>query len=183
MKTIGIISDTHTRPGSTRQIPRRVFEAFEDVDFILHAGDLTHLHVLLDLEAIAPTFGVQGNNDDWGVLDKLPVSRLLTVENCNIGLVHGHVPHGARASRLDIAGNTQTAGNALSHFLDNGVPTVDCVIFGHSHYPVIYWHEIGDRKVLLFNPGSPNDRRYGPHYGIGILRVDGKELSPELILW
>ena len=183
MKTIGIISDTHIRPGSARQMPARVFDDFAGVDFILHGGDLTDVSVLSDLETIAPTFGVHGNNDDWGVLDKLPATRFLTVEGCNLGLVHGHVPRGPRAPALNVPGNTHTAGNALSHFLDNGVPTVDCVIFGHSHLPVIFWHEIAGRNVLLFNPGSPTDRRYSPHFGLGLLRVDGTRLDSELILW
>lgn len=183
MKTIGIISDTHLRSGGKRQLPTRVFEAFAGVDFILHGGDLTDVNVLLDLEAIAPTFGVHGNNDGWDALDKLPATRFLTIEGCNLGLVHGHVPAGSRAPSLNAPGNTQTAGNALSHFLDNGVPTADCVIFGHSHRPIIFWHEVGGRKILLFNPGSPTDRRYSPHFGLGILRVDGTTLDPELILW
>jgi putative phosphoesterase len=183
MTTIGIISDTHIRPGGSRQLPARVFEVFQGVDFILHGGDLTSINVLLDLEAIAPAFGVQGNNDDWGAISKLPATRSLTVEGCNIGMVHGHVPAGARAPRLEIPGNTQTAGNALSHFLDQGVPTADCVVFGHSHRPVIHWHEVEGCKILLFNPGSPTDRRYAPQYGLGLLRVTGTHLEPELITW
>jgi uncharacterized protein len=184
MKTIGVISDTHIRPGFGRQLPARIFDDFAGVDFILHAGDLTHINVLLDLEAIAPAFGVHGNNDDWHALDKLPATRFLTIEKCNIGLVHGHVPQGVRAPKLNVPGNTQTAGNALSHFLDeSGIPTVDCVIFGHSHRPIIFWHEIAGRKILLFNPGSPTDRRYAPDYSLGLLRVDGATLSPELITW
>lgn len=184
MKTIGLISDTHIRAGSKRQLPERVFEAFAGVDFILHGGDVTGDSVITDLQTIAPVFGVHGNNDDWDVLDKWPATRFLTIEKCDIGLVHGHLPRGSRAPALSVPGNTQTAGNALSHFLDdNGAPTADCVIFGHSHRPIIFWHEVANRKILLFNPGSPTDRRYAPQYGLGILRVEGATLSPELILW
>lgn len=183
MKTIGIISDTHIRAGGKRQLPTKVFDVFADVDFILHGGDVTEESVISDLETIAPVFGVHGNNDDWNVLDKWPATRFLTIEKCNIGLVHGHVAKG-RSKPLDIAGNRETAGNALSNFLDeNGVPTADCIIFGHSHRPIIFWHEIAGRKILLFNPGSPTDRRYAPHFGLGLLHVDNNDLKPELILW
>ena len=183
MTTIGIISDTHIRTGGTRQLPAKVFEVFKDVDFILHGGDVTSEDVISDLQTIAPVFGVHGNNDDWNVLDKWPATRFLTIEKCNIGLVHGHLSKG-RATPLEIAGNRETSGNALSNFLDeNGAPTADCIIFGHSHRPVIFWHEIAGRKILLFNPGSPTDRRYAPQFGLGLLRVDGALLEPELILW
>lgn len=183
MKTIGIISDTHIRTGGKRQLPEKVFDTFEGVDFILHGGDVTDESVITDLETIAPVWGVHGNNDDWNVLDKWPATRFLTIEECKIGLVHGHLSRG-RSKALDIAGNRDTSGNALSHFLDeSGVPTVDCVIFGHSHRPIIHWHEIGEQKILLFNPGSPTDRRYAPQFGLGLLRVNGEELTPELILW
>ena len=46
-----------------------------------------------------------------------------------------------------------------------------------------FLHEVAGRKILLFNPGSPTDRRYAPHYGLGILRIDGTQLDPELITW
>jgi putative phosphoesterase len=183
MKTIGIISDTHIRAGGRRQLPQKVFEVFAGVDFILHGGDVTDESVITDLEAIAPLYGVHGNNDGWGVLDKWPATQFSTVEECAIGLVHGHLAKG-RSAPLDIPGNRETAGHALSHFLDeSGAPTADCVIFGHSHRPAIHWHEVKGRKILLFNPGSPTDRRYAPQFGLGLLHVDNHQLKPELILW
>ena len=75
MTTIGIISDTHIRAGGKRQFPARVFETFEGMDFILHGGDLTDEMVLADLEVLAPTFGVRGNNDGWIPLSRLPLTR------------------------------------------------------------------------------------------------------------
>ena len=35
---IGVISDTHI-PERAKKIPDKVYELFEDVDLILHAGD------------------------------------------------------------------------------------------------------------------------------------------------
>jgi uncharacterized protein len=35
--------------------------------------------------------------------------------------------------------------------------------------------ELGDR-VLLFNPGSPTDKRINPVFSYGIIRIDGKRI-------
>ena len=50
---IGLISDTHI-PDRAREIPQKVFETFDNVDLILHAGDLTSPKVIEELEKIAP---------------------------------------------------------------------------------------------------------------------------------
>lgn len=54
---IGIISDTH---GLVRP---EVYEAFEGVDLILHAGDIGSLDVIIELEPVAPVRAVVGNID------------------------------------------------------------------------------------------------------------------------
>src|SRR5690606_24090966 len=89
MKTIGVISDTHISTGSTRAIPTQVFEAFENVDLILHGGDVTDQSVLDTLSTLAPVVVVRGNND-FGDLSELPPSLRLEIENVIIGLAHGH---------------------------------------------------------------------------------------------
>lgn len=63
MSLVGIISDTHGR------ISDEALEALAGVDVIIHAGDIGSLDVLMELEAIAPTIAVLGNNDhnvDYG---------------------------------------------------------------------------------------------------------------------
>ncbi|MGD0977620.1 MAG: metallophosphoesterase family protein [Candidatus Bathyarchaeia archaeon] len=52
-KTVGVISDTHV-PDRARRIPERVFKVFENVDFIVHAGDLVQFSVIDELERLAP---------------------------------------------------------------------------------------------------------------------------------
>ena len=56
VKTIGLISDTHI-PKRAMCVPKRVFEIFENVDYIIHAGDLVELSVIDELEQIAPVLG------------------------------------------------------------------------------------------------------------------------------
>ncbi len=50
-KVVGLISDTHV-PVRAREIPKAVFKVFEDVDYIVHAGDLVELPVIDDLESL-----------------------------------------------------------------------------------------------------------------------------------
>ncbi len=180
MTTIGVISDTHIKVGGKKQIPPEVFAAFENVDLILHAGDLNILQVIGDLEAIAPVVAVYGNNCDWDVLHALPQARELQIENVKIGLTHGDVGLNAQGEPT-FAMSTRLA--ALSHF-----PDADCIVFGHSHRPLIDWIELADkdgnlRPVLLLNPGSATKKRGAPHHSCGILRINGHEIEPQLITW
>ena len=50
---------------------KRVFEIFQNVDYIIHAGDLVELAVVDELEQLAPVLAVHGN------MDGIEVSRLL----------------------------------------------------------------------------------------------------------
>jgi putative phosphoesterase len=182
MTTIGIISDTHIRAGGKRQLPPRVFDDFNGVSLILHGGDLTSEHVLTDLETIAPVLAVYGNNDGWELTARLPQARRIPVEDCIIGLTHGDLSANNQTVRpLEFAGNRYAAAQAWSHFEHDG--DISCVVFGHSHRSLCAWHEVAGKRVLMFNPGSPTDKRYGPHYSLGLLRVDGRKIEGEIISW
>lgn len=180
MTLIGVVSDTHVKEGGKRVLAPRLFEVFRGVDFILHAGDLNTLQVVSDLEVLAPVFAVYGNNCDWDVLRGTPQIREMTVEGANIGLVHGDepAPGAVLKSGLDDA-NSLAAACALSHF-----PTADCVVFGHSHWPLIHWKKrAGGGHVLLFNPGSAGQKRKAEQFSCGLLRVEGDKLEAELVTW
>ena len=71
VKTVGVISDTHV-PTRARHLPRRVFQVFEEVELILHAGDLVELSVVRELEKLAPVLAVHGNMDGPEVRAELP---------------------------------------------------------------------------------------------------------------
>ena len=47
-------------------------------------------------------------------------------------------------------------------------PDADVVVFGHSHAPM---NEEGGPGQLLFNPGSPTQRRAQPVHTLGELRI------------
>ncbi len=180
MKRLGIISDTHLSETGKRALPPRVFELFRGVDFIIHAGDFTSRRAISDLETIAPLVGVRGNNDPAHL--ELPRSRRLEVEGAVIGLAHGDRGQNLHEHPLgQFRGNNSTAANALSLF--EFEDDVSCLIFGHSHNPLIAWHRVRGREMLLFNPGSPTDKRWGPHYACGILQIDEDRLEPQLFTW
>lgn len=155
---IGVLSDTHI-PRRARVIPSEVFEGFSGVELIIHAGDLVSPEVLSELSVIAPVHAVYGNMDPPEVRQLLPRTRTVEVGDWRIGVVHGDGKAGTTVQR---------ARRAFDE--------VHCVVFGHSHRPLCERQEDG---VLLFNPGSPTDRRSSPWFSYGILTlsaagVDGK---------
>lgn len=87
---IAVLSDTHLRPG--KSLPGFVWEHLNQVDMILHAGDLTNMGLLEDLSSLAPVRAVSGNCDGWDVA--LPDRDIIECEGVNIGLIHGHVGKG-----------------------------------------------------------------------------------------
>ena len=69
---IGLISDTHI-PEARDSLWPHVYELFDGVDYILHAGDIYDIHVIDELHKIAPTYAARGNGDDGsGGRAKLP---------------------------------------------------------------------------------------------------------------
>jgi len=151
---IGVISDTHIP--RFRRLPEGVFQHFADVECIIHAGDLSILSVIAELETLAPVIAVQGNVEREEVVLTLPIKREVMVGHCRIGIVHilGESKHFARTARQEF-------------------PQASVVVFGHSHVPYNQEHD----GQLLFNPGSANDRRHQPMCSIGTLYVDDEEMS------
>jgi len=161
---IGVIADTHIYPGSRRQVPDQVIDLFQRarIDLVIHLGDANTRSVLEDLAHIAPLIAVHGNNDDEELSVILPETTRFQVGTHRFGVLHGH---GGRSARH--LATERYAGE------------VDCVLFGHSHQPLI--EQVGD--LVLFNPGSATDRRWHEHFGIGIVDVTADRIEPELILY
>jgi putative phosphoesterase len=156
---IGVISDTHIR-SSSKLLPNIIYEVFDGVDMILHAGDILIEEVIIELETIATVYVVAGNNDGYDLLDKYGPKRIIEVNGKRIGLTHG-------------TSRGRTFMNAYFEFSEE---KVDCVVYGHSHKP---HNEVID-GVLFFNPGSPTAKWFEPRYSLGLLYVD-KEIRGEII--
>src|SRR4030043_1772762 len=85
-KTVGLIADTHV-PARARCIPKMVFKIFENVDFIVHAGDLVRLSVIDELEQLAPVLAVHGNMDGPEVSGALPKINSLKIYGWKKGVI------------------------------------------------------------------------------------------------
>lgn len=161
---LGIVSDTHGSPPPSRRLFDFVAEFFSraGVDLILHAGDAGHVSVIETLEIAAPVVAVRGNADPLDLIEALPDRVWLEAGARTVLLLHGH--HG------------KTAVKAARAAAD---PAIDAIVFGHSHKPLL------DREgtTMLFNPGSPVERRWNPHFGLGLIRIADEAIEPELILF
>lgn len=156
---IGLISDTHI-PDRMKELPEKVFEAFKDVEMILHAGDVTSYEVIEKLEEIAPVTAIQGNTDRIVGLN-LPKTAVVEAEELKIGVIHGEVYPRADTQQL--------------HYLAKQLD-VDILVSGHSHQPKV--EKVED--VLLINPGSPTVPRLADRT-VMILEINKKEVDVELV--
>ena len=180
MQRIGVISDTHLKDIHAHRLPDAVYQTFDAVDIILHAGDINALWVIEELQKMAPVQAVLGNTDDPKVLLDIPLSRRFAVEDSVIGLTHGHIMREPRLKPvLQASGNMQTAASALSHFQFED--DVNCIVFGHSHFPLLCEYELAGRKVLLLNPGSATQKRAAPHCGCAVIIVEGNNVRADLV--
>ncbi|RXZ80113.1 metallophosphoesterase [Paenibacillaceae bacterium] len=149
---IGVVSDTHM-PRRGKKLPPRLVEAFGKVDLIVHAGDWTLPEVIPLFQALAPLEGVAGNNDGPAIVKRFGRSKIIEAQSKRIGIVHGD-------------GSGRTAADTA--FRTFSKQAVDVIIFGHSHIPLLEERS----GILLFNPGSPTDKRKQAQYSFGLLRID-----------
>jgi len=152
MNKIGVLSDTHI-PKKAKKLPEIVLRTFKSVDHIIHAGDILSIDVIMELEALAPVTAVAGNVDPPELRKLLGEKRIINFGRFRIGIFHGH------------GSKSNTLGRAVECFKDD---VVDCIIFGHSHIPYCDYYQ----KTLMFNPGSPTDKRRNKQYSFGIMEYN-----------
>jgi uncharacterized protein len=147
--SVGIVADTHVGE-VLPSLPPGVAAAFAGCELILHAGDITDLAVLADLERVAPVVAVQGDHDREAGID-LPRDRVVEVAGRRIGLTHGD--RNELVQRLAIAQTLVTGRLQLAGFHRDMVRRfrrVDCVVHGHLHLPL----QAMVGKVLVVSPGA-----------------------------
>jgi putative phosphoesterase len=162
--TIGVVADTHINRHGVRRLPPQVPDLFSrfGVGLVLHAGDANTLSVLATLGEVAPVLAVTGNNDDAELREFVPESVEFEVGPFRFAMLHGH-------------GGVTARSEARRRFAGR----VDCVVYGHSHRPLIE----REAATILFNPGSATDRRWGEHFGVGLIYVTQDTIDPELVLF
>jgi uncharacterized protein len=153
MKII-VLSDTHL-PKRNRGLPPRLLEELQDVDLIIHAGDWQTIDVYHQLQTYGKVEGVYGNVDNDDVTGLLSSKKIVEAGRFRIGITHGHGK-----------GKT-TEKRAIAAFEGE---KVDCIIFGHSHIPVKRYED----NLLIFNPGSPTDKRRQKFFSFGVISLSDK---------
>ncbi|HEX5574813.1 MAG TPA: metallophosphoesterase family protein [Gemmatimonadales bacterium] len=143
---LGVIADTH---GLLRP---EVFQAFAEVDHILHAGDIGPVDLLTELESLAPVTAVYGNTDHDEVRDQLPQVAAIELEGFDIVVTHG-----------------DQLGSPTPENLNAAFPGAQIIVYGHTHRPLL---TIVDVVVTVMNPGGAGHRRFGLPPSVGILELE-----------
>ena len=148
---VGVLADTHLQGfhQGGRLLERLAARYFSAARVILHAGDVVDPDVLLGLTGHT-LHVVRGNVDP--PQPGVPLRRIVELGGFRIGLMHGW------------GAPEEVAGKVLREFHGE---KLDCLVFGHSHYPCCERRD----GVLLFNPGSPTDRRRAPWHSVGLLEL------------
>ncbi|HLJ66590.1 MAG TPA: metallophosphoesterase [Chloroflexota bacterium] len=152
-----VLADTHMYRRA-RELPAAVLKELSQADLVFHLGDFTDPALLDLLHSFAPVHAVYGNNDPDELKQSLPRQKVVEISGYRVAMLHGHK-----------GGKTALAAA-------RNVDGADMVLFGHSHRPA---HRVEDGRVL-FNPGSPTDRRWWPARSFGVL-VIGDRIEPHLI--
>ena len=129
--------------------------ALKGVDLIIHAGDIGKPEVVAALKMIAPLVAIKGNVDKGGWTKPLPETKELKIGDVWVFVIHN-------VNEL----NFNPAGRGFQ-----------VVISGHSHKPLIVRRD----GVLFVNPGSAGPRRFKLPVALGKLRLDGRDVTAELV--
>jgi putative phosphoesterase len=143
---LGVIADTH---GLLRP---EVFDAFAEVDHILHAGDIGSLELLAELEALAPVTAVYGNTDGFDLRQRVPQVARVELDGFDIVVTHG-----------------DQFGSPTPGKLNAAFPEAQILVFGHTHRPLL---TLVDVVVTAMNPGGAGARRFGLPPSVGILELE-----------
>lgn len=163
--TAVVLADTHLRTGTDgsfrRWLPDTAEPYLASADLILHAGDLLDEGALDRLRAYAPVRAVLGNNDH-SLVRVLPRTVCFDLAGVKVAMVHDSGASAGRARRMR-----------------GRFPDADVVVFGHSHAPC---NETGEDGQVLFNPGSPTQRRAQPSHSLGLLVAAGGRITDRRIV-
>lgn len=173
---IGVLADTHV-PDRRRSLPPGVLEVFSSVEIVLHAGDITQMELLRQLqEHVSLTFAVCGEKDAGAVRSFLQDLQVLEFGGVRIGLIHGN-----RDSRTEIVERVRGIlrpweyTQAYFDYILSRFTNVDAIVFGHTHLPYAKIHN----GVFLFNPGSLVPRAGEP--SVGLLEIDTRGIRGRII--
>jgi putative phosphoesterase len=128
-----LIADTHV-PKRARDLPTVVWDAVQNADVVVHAGDWVEPALLDHLEErSARLIACWGNNDGDELRRRLPERADVTLGGLRFTVVHETGASGGRDVRMARL-----------------YPDTDVLVFGHSHIP---WDTTAETGLRLLNPG------------------------------
>ncbi|MDP2731123.1 MAG: metallophosphoesterase family protein [Dehalococcoidales bacterium] len=136
---IGLIADTHI-PREVKILPPEIKEVFQNVDLILHAGDIYVPEVLDELKTIAPVVAARGNGDpEFPEHYQLNRNHVLSINGLNLLLTHAIY-------------SPPPPSPPLNEIVEREFgKKFDIIVQGDSHIASIE----KDHGILMVNPGSP----------------------------
>ena len=149
---IGVLSDTHGF------LDPRIESLFAGVEHILHAGDIGHPMIELELKFIAPVTVVLGNTDQG-----LPFKDTEVVTLAGKKFLLHHIV------------NPRALADDFKLRLRREQPAA--VIFGHTHKQFADTVE----GVFFFNPGYAGKPKFGAERSVALLNLDGDGIRHEFI--
>ncbi|MEQ8624205.1 MAG: metallophosphoesterase family protein [Vicingaceae bacterium] len=159
MKTIGLISDTHSF------LHPRVEHHFKDCDEIWHAGDIGTLELADKLASMKTLKAVYGNIDGTEVRKVYPKNLRFTDEGVDVWITH-------------IGGYPNSYDQRVREEIRKNPP--DLFICGHSH--ILKAMPDKKLKLLHLNPGAAG--KVGFHQVLTLMRFQlnaGKVVNLEVI--
>ena len=165
VKRIGILSDSHGH------LDERILSSLNDVDIIIHAGDIMDNCVINKLkDTTKACFFVTGNNDTaslWSeehktIVKKIPESLILEIDNNKIGIIHGH----------------QFGRHQPDHkLLRNKFEECRLIIYGHTHKQIID----NQHSPWVINPGASGKIRTRGGVSCLLLNIEEKQWNIQTI--
>lgn len=143
MMIVGVISDLH------RVLSDCAVHELEKCDIILCAGDVEREHILMELDAIAPTIAVKGNCDYPSLSSDVPFTASPRIGGVRFFMVHRPEDIGTPAEDVQV------------------------VIHGHTHVPR---NQVLD-GILYINPGSATNPRGGNKKTMARLTIEEGKVS------
>ncbi len=131
MKRIGVLSDTHSF------LDPKIFQYFEEVDEIWHAGDIGNIEIADQLAAFKTTRLVYGNIDGYMIRSALNETEIFKVDDVKILMTH-------------IAGSFSYYNSVVRKQILQEKPGI--LVCGHSHLLKIAFDQ--KHQLLYINPGA-----------------------------